>query len=285
VSHAAASTIQVGAAGTETYITQNNFNMDKLNGTGASKFTIDRTKLNIFEIDIEYLGAGTIQFKIVTASAGKHHSFIPFHVINNPNNRTNSHISNPSMPFTMSVYKTASDINDVSISCASLAGFIGGDLIRHGARISYLAANASVNSTNIQVLLIVHNNCVYVNKANQSVIHLRSLSVACKGSNNVLTQFYILRNPTITGNVVMANTESGTSCALSSTTTGLVATYTNASQLLWSLAIGEVGEQIIQFDEITEEFGIEPNDYIAVCAKTTSSTSNAIISLNTREDQ
>lgn len=48
----------------ETIVTQANFNIDKLDGTGASGKTIDLTKTQIFFLDFQWLGAGSVRYGV-----------------------------------------------------------------------------------------------------------------------------------------------------------------------------------------------------------------------------
>jgi hypothetical protein len=47
--------------GTDTKVAQNNWNVDKVNGIGESGVTIDTSKVQIFFIDIEWLGVGSVR--------------------------------------------------------------------------------------------------------------------------------------------------------------------------------------------------------------------------------
>lgn len=54
--------INVAKLGTITNVPQNSWNIDKLDGTGASEITVDWTKSQIFFIDFLWLGFGRIRF-------------------------------------------------------------------------------------------------------------------------------------------------------------------------------------------------------------------------------
>ena len=55
-----------GAAGAEERINQANWNMDKLDGTGASGVTLDWTKAQHFVVEYQWLGVGTIRYGFET---------------------------------------------------------------------------------------------------------------------------------------------------------------------------------------------------------------------------
>jgi len=56
--------VRSSATGTtvDTFISQSDFNKDQVDGTGLSGMTFDRTKDNIYWIDVQWLGAGRVRF-------------------------------------------------------------------------------------------------------------------------------------------------------------------------------------------------------------------------------
>lgn len=65
----------------DTAILQENFNLDKLDGTGASGYNIDLTKSQIFFIDFQWLGTGGVMFGIVNEKR----KIIPCHIFEHAN--------------------------------------------------------------------------------------------------------------------------------------------------------------------------------------------------------
>jgi hypothetical protein len=53
------------STGTETRVAQEDWNIDKLDGTGVSGITLDITKAQILWMDIEWLGLGTVRIGFV----------------------------------------------------------------------------------------------------------------------------------------------------------------------------------------------------------------------------
>jgi hypothetical protein len=47
------------------WVAQSNWNGDKVDGTGLSGFTLDPTKLNIYWVDFQWLGAGRVRFGVI----------------------------------------------------------------------------------------------------------------------------------------------------------------------------------------------------------------------------
>ena len=115
-------TLQLGIVGTNTIITQDAWNIDKMDGSGPSGMILDPTKGNVYWIKYQYLGFGQITFGVEDSNTGK---LIPVNAIKYTNSNTVVSLSNPSMPFMMSSVNTGNTQN--SIQCASYAAFIEGN--------------------------------------------------------------------------------------------------------------------------------------------------------------
>lgn len=74
-------------------VTQANWNIDKLDGTGASGVTLDLTKTQIMIIEFEWLGVGRVRYGFDID--GK---IIFVHQLFNANNLTEVYISTPNLP-------------------------------------------------------------------------------------------------------------------------------------------------------------------------------------------
>ena len=76
-----------------TTINQSDWNIDKLNGAGKSRITLDVTKTQIYFFDFEWLGVGTIRYGVFIN--GKP---IYCHAIHNANIQTVVYMSTPNLP-------------------------------------------------------------------------------------------------------------------------------------------------------------------------------------------
>jgi hypothetical protein len=74
-------------------IPQSDWNIDKMNGTGNSGVTLDHTKTNIYFIDYEWLGVGTIRFGVFIGG-------VPYYVHADHNSNINDvvYMSTPNLP-------------------------------------------------------------------------------------------------------------------------------------------------------------------------------------------
>ena len=82
----------------DTKVAQSSWNGDKLDGTGASKHTVDPTKCQIIWWDYEWLGVGRVRMGFVIDGA-----FILCHEFNHANSVTEVYMSTPNLPLRYSI--------------------------------------------------------------------------------------------------------------------------------------------------------------------------------------
>jgi len=270
---------KAGVAATETWTYQSAFNGDKLDGTGASGVTLDPTKYNVYQIGLQYLGAGTITFKAeVCGTDGNNADFVTFHTIKNPNTLTDTTFGNPAFPFTMAAYSAGSTTN-LSVKCGSYAGFIEGQKHLHGNRFTYTAQSTGVSAAAYTDLFTIRNTRYYGSRSNQSVIELLSVSCAIKHTSPVT--LYLIRNGSLTGNPNFSQYASE-SCSYYDTAATAV-TFSTNDQIMWSGQLGETGNFLFAFDD---EVTLQPGEWLTVAARAATGTPAYVLAtLNTREDQ
>jgi len=279
---------KAGVASTDTFIPQSSWNVDTMDGTGnagnPSGILLNPQTGNVFQIGIQYLGYGTLSFQIEKALTGNNADFINVHVINNPNTLTNTTFSNPSFPFTAAVY-SAGSTTDLIVKTGSFAGFIEGQKVLHGNRLTYFNQLTTVGATNFQALFTILNKKVYTGKSNQAVINLLSVTGAIKHTSPVI--YYLIKGGTLTGNPNFQDLSSN-SCSAWDTAATTV-TYTTGDQLLWTGHLGDTGELDHHFGNgefNAEELTLQPGEWITLAAKSTTGTPQYVTgSINTREDQ
>jgi hypothetical protein len=95
VSFCIRSTSQTGTAQIVEKATQNNWNIDPLNGTGTSTKILDLTVAQIMFIDIEWLGVGTVRVGFVIDG-----EFVPVHTFHHANivNNTTTYMGTACLP-------------------------------------------------------------------------------------------------------------------------------------------------------------------------------------------
>lgn len=93
----------VSGALVETSVLQANWNGDKLNGTGPSGFTLDITKAQIFWMDLEWLGVGSVRMGFIIDG-----QFIVCHTFEHANIITSTYITTASLPLRYEIENTSS---------------------------------------------------------------------------------------------------------------------------------------------------------------------------------
>lgn len=95
---------------------------DPMDGTGASGMTLDQTKINVFAISFQYLGAGAIRLMVEDDSNGR---FVLAHTLLYANLFTTPSVHNPNFHYTMWV-NNGGTTSDMVINGASYGYFIEG---------------------------------------------------------------------------------------------------------------------------------------------------------------
>lgn len=111
------------STGTETRVSQSNWNIDKLDGTGVSGYTLDISKAHILYMDIEWLGLGTVRLGFVIDG-----QFIHAHSFHHANIIQSTYITTASLPLRYEIANTgittsASTLKQVCSSVISEGGY------------------------------------------------------------------------------------------------------------------------------------------------------------------
>lgn len=279
---------KAGVASTDTFVAQEDWNGDKMDGTGSihnpSGVLLDPTKGNVFQIGIQYLGFGAITFQIEASPEGNNAEFVNVHTIQLPNTLTTPSFGNPSFPFTMASY-SAGSTTDLTVKSASFAGFIEGMKVLHGNRFTYYAQSTTVNATVFRPLFTIMNTRYYGGRTNQSVINIISSSGAVKHTQPVT--YYLIKNGALVGNPNFQALSSNSSSVYDTQATEV--TYSSGDQLLWTANLGETGEYDHHFGNGSfnaEELTLQPGEWITLAVKSsTGSPAYCTGTINSREDQ
>lgn len=89
------------STGTENAVAQSDWNVDKLDGTGVSGITLDISKAQIFWMDIEWLGLGTVRVGFVIDG-----QFIHCHSFHHANLIQSTYITTASLPLRYEIANT-----------------------------------------------------------------------------------------------------------------------------------------------------------------------------------
>jgi len=272
--------VTAGAAGTDTWITQANWNGDKLDGTGTSGVTIDPTKGNVWSIGMQYLGFGPVEIRCEVNPSGNNPTFVNVHTFDFPNSLTTPHVTQPSFPFTMSAYNTT-NTTSISVSAGSFAGFIEGKKRLKGPRHTIIAeTNNFVGSTasTYYPLFTIANRRVFNSRANQSVINIISTSVAHDDATPIT--FYLIKNATLLGNPDFSEYHSGSALLVDKAATTCTTIDRN---ILFAM---ETGQNTGLIHDFLDNIQVQPGETITLAARAVTGTATYVNgSVNIREDQ
>jgi len=198
---ATGTTAQNGANPTDNWVAQDNWNIDRLDGTGPSGMTLNPANLNVFQIDFRWLGAGIIRWSIEDAISG---NLIPFHIEHYSNRNTVPSISNPSLRIGYGVANAAPGVgtgSDVIVRGASIMGAIEGVIpaISQNTGVSRTAASLSQNDTHH--ILTLKNDRITANGTTnliqQREVLLESISFGVTATAGNVATIQFIKNASI----------------------------------------------------------------------------------------
>ena len=167
-----------GAAPTDTWVYQSSFNEDTLDGNGPSKMILDKSKLNVYQIDFRWLGAGILRFAIEDQVTG---DMIPFHTIHYTNQNIQPSLSNPSMKVGFAVVNAAPGLGtgvDVHVKGASVMGAIQGEIARNSSVYSVNGqTTTNLDSGVSHHLLTIKNKRIFGSTSTDARLNQRELYI------------------------------------------------------------------------------------------------------------
>lgn len=239
--------------GLDNYISQASFNEDLLDGTGKSGITIDPTKLNVFQIQFQYLGAGAIKFSVENSNTGE---FVPFHIIKYSNLNIVPSLYNPSLPLRIKAENTTNSTN-IIIKTASMAGFIEGIGPELGSPYSHVAQKSTITTeTAIFSIRSLSNFAAVLNKV---ISHLIFINASSDGTKNVDIRIY--KNATLGGVPAWVEVDSGLS-VIEYDESG---TTVSGGKLVFSTTLAKVDQLEINVSEL--HIYINPGETLTLTAQ------------------
>jgi len=196
---ATSTTAQAGVANSTNWIYQDDWNFDTLTGVGGttnpSGVTLDPTKLNVYQINFRWLGAGEMRFAIENPTTG---DMMPIHHIHYTNRHNDVHLDNPSLKLGY----VAAELNGntgvgVTVSGASMLGAIEGIINTTTYPIAATRAKSgSMNTTNTKYhLLTIKSNLIENNKINTRELLIKRLTAGTTASASVPCTLYLYIDP------------------------------------------------------------------------------------------
>jgi hypothetical protein len=191
---------QTGVAQTDNWTYQEDWNVDKLDGTAnidtnPSGMTLDHTKLNVYQIAMRWLGVGVISYAIEDQASG---TMVYVHREHYTNQHTTPHVDNPSFKITYGAYNTTNTTN-LTVRGASMYGAIEGTIHLNELTRSWTTSKGSLAQNTVHHMMTIKNSVVtnglaganngnYVINAKEAIV--KSLSVSVQSSDPVQVFLY-----------------------------------------------------------------------------------------------
>lgn len=254
------------------WINQSNFNLDKLDGSGNSGMTIDPTKLNVYEIQFEYLGAGAILYRVENPTTGR---FITFHLIQYANENIIPSLQNPSLPLHI-MSKNTTNATNLTVKTASMGGFIEGIDRELGLVYGESNLKTGVGTTETPIISI-KNNLVYQGVENRVRIDLDGMNVSSDGTK--LVTIRLLRNATLTGTPNFTTFASDVSViSVDTDATGVI---TEQGSEILALQLGKSDSKEVPLKQF--DLMVSPGEIITITGQTQAASSDIGVSLHWEE--
>lgn len=198
-----------GTASDARTVSQANWNGDKLDGTGASGFTLDLTKAQILWMDFEWLGVGSVRCGFIIDG-----QFIVCHTFDNANEINSVYMTTAILPVRYEITNTAttassSSLKQICSTVVSEGGYeqkVALDVVR------MTAANASIGSAFVPLVSIR-----LASGRTGAVVIPDGYSVLPTASSSTTFEIVLVKNPTLTGASWAASPSSNVQQDLSAT--------------------------------------------------------------------
>ena len=259
-------------AGVQTWINKTSWNIDKMDGTGLSGVNLDPTKGNVYLVQFQWHGFGTIRFWIEETTTGRFHEV---HRIQYANANTVASIANPYFSFYAQSANTTNNTN-IIMRLSAFASMNEGIAKTLGPRFG-VDNSKSLNSSSNNALVTIRVKTTFNSITNKIAIHLRDISASTDARQAVVT---FVRNATLGGVPSFNDVNTNDSVVQFDT----AATSVTGGVILFTICLGtSTGtNQQFQIFDVTLDAG----DTITAAARIpTNSATNVSASMNWVEDQ
>lgn len=257
------SVTQAGSGSTTTFIPQSSWSIDKMDGTGQSRMTLNPQKGNVYQIGFQYLGFGNAFFGIEDPKTGR---IAPVHMIENANARTTPVLKNPQVR-TKAVSINIGNNTNVALKTVSMASFTEGIPKKLDPRFATSFTYSGLNTSNAYKPLA----SIKVNRVHNGISCFGEIDLLRIGASNTSTNqnltIALFKNLTVSGVVnyqYIDQTNSIVSYATLDPSTDTITT--NGFNPFLIIQVGPNNQSIL--DVTNEELVLGLGDSILVAIKT-----------------
>lgn len=219
-------TVNIAKAGsvTETVSrSSNQWNIDKLDGSGVSGITINLAYTQILVFDLEWLGVGRVRVGFVVNGI-----IVWFHEFNHANKAsfTSVYMSTACLPLNYSIYQSGAGSGSLDAICGTV--LVEGGVSPLGVTREHNTGSAAITCTSIGTIYALLGIRQKTTHDNVTIEPLLASSLAITTNDTFLIS--LRRNPTVAGTF---NYSDKTNSAVQ-TATGATANTVTGGEILWS---------------------------------------------------
>lgn len=175
-------------------IARTDWNFDKFDGTGPSGITIDFSKAQIFVMDLQWLGVGTV----VCAFEFSREIHIA-HIFTHVNDKTTTYMRSGSLPVRYSITQTGAGSGSMVQICSSVLREGGDEELGIITSMATNPGGISIGNSNLTSLISVRLKSAYIRAFAEPI----ATTIFNIGSTEVFWQ--MIKNPTLGGALTWTN--------------------------------------------------------------------------------
>jgi len=261
------SQVIAGVVPTSDFIAQVDWNFDIFSD-------LDPTKGNVYQIQVQYLGFGGIEFYVESKETAK---FMLVHRIEFANTATVPIVGNPTFRVGWLASNGPTNTTSITVQGASAAGFVEGIAVRTEASRAEEATNASVGNTDALNILTIRNRLVFGTRRNRAETFGLSLTAATDSNKAAVIRVHI--GATIAGDLDFQYVDKTNSTTEVAKDAGIV----TGGRLVASFVIPPAGGQPFNLEQLASL--ILPGEVMTISAVITAGAASGVTaSLTWQED-
>lgn len=268
--------MKAGAAPTDDWIPQADFNIDNLLAArgvrNPSRLTLVPQMLNVFSVGYQYLGAGGILFCVENRANRK---LMPVHLLEYAGTAVVPHIANPNVRMSFAVGSLGST-TDLRISTASIMAGVEGQIVHSGPHMGMRATRTSIGTTLLPVMSI-RNPLAFNGRASFAEARGTSISSGVEATKPV--EIVVLLNPTLTAPRFDSGYIGDTSSALQR---DISATAVTGGRELMAWTLEKTGSLLTEAD--IGDITLAPGDVLTICARASSGNADVGVAASFEEE-
>jgi len=251
--------------GVDYWTLQEDFNLDKIDGSTGTSFQYEPSKGNVFDMQYQWLGYGAITFNIENPETGL---FVPFHKIKYPNTSTSPSTQFGSNPVKIRVETNENTAIPPVIRGASMMAYLEGMVKYTGPTFSAINEVSAFSSTTNVNIITLRNETTFKGLTNKIPAKTKILTFSCEGNKPVVVSVY--KNASLSGIPVYTSVDSDSTFSV----TKSVVAFTGGS-LVGSFTLSKSGQIFIRENDF-DQF-INPGETLTFAARTVSGGNGDII--------